>query len=64
MEEKDLLWHKDSDLSSYLVIGVQEGGLYKLLGHPIEEMMHNIVNLCALWHRRFGHLHYGYLLGL
>ena len=35
MEGKSLLWHKDSDLSSALVIGVQEEGLYKLLGHPI-----------------------------
>ena len=26
--------------------------------------MHKTVNLCELWHRRFGHLHYGPLLGL
>lgn len=35
MEGKALLWHKDSSLESAIEIGVQVGGLYKLLGHPI-----------------------------
>ena len=26
--------------------------------------MHKTINLCELWHRRFGHLHYGAHLGL
>ena len=64
MEGKALLWHKDSDLSSTLVIGVQEGGLYKLLGHPTQALVHKTINLCELWHHRFGHLHYGALPGL
>ena len=61
MESKALLWHKDSDLSLDLVIGVWEGGLYKLLGHSIQESVHKTTNLCELWHYRFSHLHYGAL---
>jgi hypothetical protein len=35
MEGKALLWHKDSSLESAIEIGVQVGGLYKLLSHLI-----------------------------
>ena len=35
METKALLWLKDSNLESAIVIGVRVGGLYKILGHPI-----------------------------
>ena len=58
MEGKALLWHKDSSLESAIEIGVRIGGLYKLLGHPIQALVHNTVSLCELWHHRFGHLHY------
>ena len=61
MEGKAFLWHKDSDMSFALVIGVREEGLYKLLSHPIQALVHKTVNLCELWHRRFSHLHYGAL---
>ena len=64
MDGKAFLWHKDSDISSTEVIGVQEGCLYKLPGHPVQALMHNIINLCELWHHRVGHLHYGALPGL
>jgi hypothetical protein len=61
MEGKALLWHKDSSLESAIEIRVRIGGLYKLLGHPIQALVHKTVNLCELWHRRFGRLHYGAL---
>ena len=61
MEGKALLWHKDSTLESAIVIGVQVGGLYKFLGHPIQALVHKTVNLCELWHRKFSYLHYGAL---
>ena len=64
MEGKALLWHKDSDLSSLEVIGVQEGGLHKVPGHHVQDLVHKIIELCELWHHRFGHLHYGALPGL
>jgi hypothetical protein len=41
-----------------VVIGVEEGGLYKLKGHSDSTMVHDIVNPSELWHRRFAHLHY------
>jgi hypothetical protein len=34
-----------------IVIGKEEGGLYKLKGHSIE-------NPCELWHRRLAHINY------
>ena len=61
MEGNALLWHKDSSLELAIEIGVRVGGLYKLLGHLIQELVHKIVNLYELWHHRFGHLHYGAL---
>ena len=61
MEGKALLWKEDSSLESAIEIGVRVGGLYKLLGHPIQALVHKIINLCELWHHRFGHLHYGAL---
>jgi hypothetical protein len=64
MEGKALPWNKDSNLSSAEVIGVREEGLYKLPGHPIQALVHKTVNFCELWHRMFGHLHYGSLSGL
>ena len=39
-------------------IGVREGTLYKLQGNPIWAYIHNNDNLCELWHKRLGHLHY------
>ena len=61
MEGKAILWHKDINLESSIMIGVRVGGLYKLLGHPVQALVHKTINLCELWHHRFGHLHYGAL---
>jgi hypothetical protein len=62
MEKKALLWPKDIDPSSTIVIGIKEG-LYKVLGH-IQALVHITVISCELWHRRFGHLHFKALPGL
>jgi hypothetical protein len=43
-------------------IGVREGNLYRLKGKPIQALVHDSDNLCELWHRRMGHLHYRALL--
>jgi hypothetical protein len=40
------------------VIGVDEGGLYKLKGHSDSAMVYGIVNPSELCHRIFSHLHY------
>ena len=40
------------------MIGEQEGGLYKLKGHPEQAMVHDIVDPNELWHRGLAHVHY------
>jgi hypothetical protein len=35
-----------------------EGSLYRLQGKPVQALVHDSDNLCELWHRRMGHLHY------
>jgi hypothetical protein len=39
-------------------IGVREGNLYRLQGKTVQALVHDNDNLCELWHRRMGHLHY------
>ena len=58
MEGKAFLWAKDENLSSALVIGIQEGGLYKLPAQSMHALVHDSINPSELWHRRFGHLHF------
>jgi hypothetical protein len=41
-----------------VVIGVREGNLYRLQGKLVQDLVHDNDNLCELWHRRLGHLHY------
>jgi transposase InsO family protein len=41
-----------------IVIGKEEGGLYKLKGHSKATMTHSIENPCELWHRRLSHVNY------
>jgi hypothetical protein len=40
------------------VIGVQEGGLYKLKRHQEQALVHNNVSSSELWHRRLSHINY------
>ena len=40
-----------------IVIGEQEGGLYKLKGHSEQAMLHDIVEPNELWKRRLAHMH-------
>jgi hypothetical protein len=64
MDKKALLRPpKNEELSSTIVIGVREGGFYKLPGH-IQALVHASVSPSKLSHRRFGHLHYKALPGL
>jgi hypothetical protein len=53
-----LMWPKGKSFNDAIVIGVQEGGLYKLKGHSKIALVHNIVNPNELWNRRLAHLHY------
>jgi len=53
-----LAWPKGSSIDSAGVIGVREGGLYRLTGKLLQALVHDSTNLSELWHRRFAHLHY------
>jgi hypothetical protein len=39
-------------------IGVREGNLYRLKGKQVQAFVHYSDNLCELWHKRMGYLHY------
>ena len=53
-----LMWPKGKTIDDAVVIGEQEGGLYKLKGHPEQDLVHNTVETSELWHRRIAHVHY------
>lgn len=55
---------KGSSIDSAGVIGVREGGLYRLVGRLVQALVHDSISLCELWHRRFAHLHYKALSAL
>jgi hypothetical protein len=49
---------RGKSIDDVVVIRDQEGGLYKLKGHSVSTLVHNIVTPSELWHRRFIHIHY------
>ena len=49
---------KGKTIDDVVVIREQEGGLYKLKGHPEKSLIHDIVEPNELWHRRLAHVHY------
>jgi transposase InsO family protein len=53
-----LMWAKGKAMEEAIVIGKEEGGLYKLKGHSEAAMTHSIENPCELWHRRSAHIKY------
>jgi hypothetical protein len=61
---KTLVWPSNESMSSAMTIEDQEGGLYKFTSQFIQALVHEMINPCKLWHRRFGHLNYNSLPGL
>jgi hypothetical protein len=53
-----LLWPRRKSIDDVVVIGVQEGGLYKLKGNSISTLVHTTITPSELWHGRFAHIHY------
>ena len=49
---------KGKTIDDVVVIGVEEGRLYKLKGHADLALMTSTVSPCELWHRRLAHIHY------
>jgi hypothetical protein len=41
-----LMWHKGKTIEDAIVIGIEEGGLYKLKGHSDATLIHSIESLC------------------
>jgi hypothetical protein len=58
---KALMWPSNESMNSAMIIGVQEGRLYKVSGHVIQALAHEMINPYELWHGRFGHLNYNAL---
>ena len=52
------MWPKGKAFLNAIVIGEQEGGLYKLKGQPEQALVHDTMEPSELWHRRLGHVHY------
>jgi hypothetical protein len=53
-----LMWAKGETLKEAIIIGKEEGGLYKLKGLSKAAMTHAIENPCELWHRILAHINY------
>jgi len=53
-----LLWPRGKTIEDVVVIGEEEGGLYKLKGSADLALIHNTVSPCELWHRRLAHFNY------
>jgi hypothetical protein len=58
IDREVLMWPRGNFIDDVVVIGVQEGGLYKLKGHSNSELVHNTITPSELWHRIFVHIHY------
>ena len=49
---------KGKTLEDVIVIGEEEGGLYKLKGYPETNLVHDTTRSSELWHRRLDHINY------
>ena len=51
-----LMWPKGKTIDDATVIGVEEGGLYKLKGLTDSALTGSTISPCELWHRRLAHV--------
>ena len=49
---------KGKTIEDVVVIGEEEGGLYKIKGHPDTTLIHDNTSSSELWHRRISHINY------
>lgn len=45
-----LMWSRGKTINDVVVIGVEEGGLYKLKGSSDQTLLHSSIDPCELWH--------------
>jgi hypothetical protein len=53
-----LMWPKGKTIEDAIVIGTEEGSMYKLKCHSDATLIHSIEILCELWHRIISHINY------
>ena len=58
VDEEVLIWIKGKTIDDAVVIGVEEGGNYKLKGHVDSTLMTSTISPCDLWSIRIAHIHY------
>ena len=46
-----LTWPKGNTIDDDIMIGVKEGGLYKLKGKSDQAFVHSTINPCEIWHK-------------
>ena len=54
-----LMWSKVNTIDDVIVICIEEGGIYKLKGHPYSNFNACTINPCKLWNRILSHVNYG-----
>ena len=52
------MWPKGKKIDDAIVIGIKEGGFYKLKGHSDSTLKSCTIIPCELWHRRLAHVKY------
>ena len=53
-----IMWSKGKTIGDATVIGIEEGGLYKLKGHTDSALTTSTITPCELWHKRLAHVNY------
>ena len=53
-----IMWPKGKNIEDAIVIGTEEGGLYKLKGHSDATLTQSIEIPCELWHRILAQINY------
>ena len=53
-----LMCPKEKSIEEVVVIGEEEGGLYKLKGHSETTLVHETTSPSELWHRRLAQINY------
>ena len=53
-----LMWPKGKNIEDAVIIGEEEGGLYKLKGHSETTLVHESTDPSELWHRRLADINY------
>ena len=55
---KVLMWTKGKSIEDVVVIGEEEGGLYKIKRHSETTLVRDTTNSSELWHKRLAHINY------